>query len=186
MAAVMWAWLTFEPVRGRQDDPVCASNRSAEKSRMNSKGVATLQQRDALGDVAFELDALDLRAILFALAGALRLLVAVEFALDTFAGSVEEIGDRPEQIFEIRFQPRVAEHLDQGVEDRGQRRLDNRLFRKRARIGLVLKRPVGIELHLINEAIGRGGSVVRFEAVVGGQGKVHGGLHPFAAAPLAA
>ena len=46
------------------------------------EGVAPFDQADALGDQAFELDRLDLGAVLLGLAAALRLLVAVEFALD--------------------------------------------------------------------------------------------------------
>ena len=38
-AAVIAWWLTFEPVRGRQLEPVCASNRSAASSRMTSKAL---------------------------------------------------------------------------------------------------------------------------------------------------
>ncbi len=85
------------------------------------EGVAAFQQRDALGDEALELDTLDLRAVLLALAGALRFLVAVELALDALAGAMEEIGDRPEQVFEIGLQAGVAENFGEGVEDRGDR-----------------------------------------------------------------
>ncbi|MBB3919516.1 hypothetical protein GGQ65_006862 [Rhizobium fabae] len=63
-----------------------------------------------------------------------------KLALDALAGPVEEVNRRPEQVFEVGLQPRIAEHVEQGVKDRGQRRLNEGLFREWPRIGLVLER----------------------------------------------
>ncbi|MBB3165457.1 hypothetical protein FHS25_005966 [Rhizobium laguerreae] len=142
---------------------------------MNSKALRR-SKRDALGEQALELDALDLRAVLLPLSDALCVLVALQLALDALAGPVEEVDHRPEQVFEIRLEPRVAKHLEQGVEDCGQRRLNNRLFRERPWIGFVLEGPVAVDLHFVNEAVGRGGGMVGLEGVVDGKCQVHDSL----------
>ncbi len=145
---------------------------------MNSKACGA-EERDALGDQALKLDAFHLRAVLLALSGALRVLIALELALDALAGAVEEIDRRPEQIFEIGFQPRVAEHLEHGVEHRSQRRLNDRLLGEWTRVWFVLESAMAVDLHLVDEAAGRGGRVVGLEGVVEGQGKIHDDLRRF-------
>ena len=99
---------------------------------------------------------------------------------------MEQIDGRPEQILEIGLQPRFTEHFEQGIEDRRQRHLDDRLFRQGSRVGFVLEGAISEDLHLVDEAIGRGRCVVGLIAVIEGKGKVHDDLHPVAAAPLAA
>jgi hypothetical protein len=47
----------------------------------------------------------------------LRLLVVVELAFDAVDGTMEEIDGRPEQVLEVRFETRVVQGRDQGVED---------------------------------------------------------------------
>lgn len=93
------------------------------------EGITAFEKRDALNDMALKLDAFHLRAVLLALAGPLSVLVALKFALDTLARAVEEIDRRPEKVFEIRLQPRVAEHFEHRGKHRGQRRLDHWLLR---------------------------------------------------------
>jgi hypothetical protein len=53
------------------------------------EGVAPLDEGQALGDQAFELDRLDLGAVLFALGAALGVLVVVEVALDPVDRAME-------------------------------------------------------------------------------------------------
>ena len=81
------------------------------------EGVAAFEQADALIEQPFEFDRLDLGAVLFGLAAPLRLLVAVEIALDAVDLAVEEVDDRPEQIGEIFFEPGVGQHPAQGLDD---------------------------------------------------------------------
>jgi len=96
----------------------------------------------------------------------LRLLVVVELALDAVDGAVEQIDGRPEQVVKVGLEPRVAQGRDQGAEDIGDGACDGVAFGKRPRIGLVVKGAVAVELKLVEEAIGRGGSVRRFEFCV--------------------
>jgi len=63
--------------------------------------VAPLDQAEALGGQALELDRLDLGAVLFGLALALRLLVEIELAFDAGGLAVEQVDERPQQIGEI-------------------------------------------------------------------------------------
>ena len=118
--------------------------------------VAALGQRDALCRQAFEFDRFHLRAVLFALAALLRLLVVVELALDAVDGAVEEIDGGPEQVFEIRFEARVTQGRDESVDDVGDGSGHGIAFGKRPWIGFVLKRAVAIELKLVEDMIGRG------------------------------
>ena len=139
-------WLTIEPERGRQDEPAWRSNCSAAWSRKNSMAVAALDQRLTFGGEAFEFDRSDLRAILFLLAALLRLLVVVEFALDPFDGTVEEIDRRPEQILEVGFEASIAQGDDERVEDVGDGACDSLGFGQRSQVGLVLEGAIAIEL----------------------------------------
>jgi hypothetical protein len=82
-------------------------------------GVAPFDQADAFADLPFELDRLDLGAILLALAALLGVLVVVEFALDAAFGAVEEVGERPAQVFKVGFEPCVDHRGDEGVEHVG-------------------------------------------------------------------
>ena len=186
IAAVIVRWLTIEPARGRQAEPVWRSKRSAAWSRKNSKALRRSIRRDALGGQAFELDGFDLGAVLLALAAALRLLVVVELALDAVDGAVEEVDEGPEQVVEIGLEAGVGERRDERVEDVGERRLRRLGLGQRPRIGLVLEGAVAVELQLGEEVVGRGGGVRGLEVgvvVVGRHGDV---LSSDSAAPIAA
>ena len=84
------------------------------------KRVAPLDQAEALTDQALKLDRLDLGAVLLGLAAALRLFVAVEFALDAVDLAVKQVHERPQEIGEIVLQAGAGEHgaegFDRGVE----------------------------------------------------------------------
>ena len=80
------------------------------------EGVAALDQADALGGQALELDRLDLGAVLLGLAAALRLLVAVEFALDAVELAVEQVDERPQQIGEIVLEAGAGQHGAQSLD----------------------------------------------------------------------
>jgi hypothetical protein len=82
------------------------------------EGVAALDESEALGDQALELDRLDFGAVLFGLTLALRLLVEIELAFDAVDLAVEQVDERPQQIGQIVFEPRARQHDAQGL-DRG-------------------------------------------------------------------
>ena len=134
------------------------------------EGVAAFDQGLALGEETLQFDGFDLAAILLALAAALRLLVVVEFALDPVGGAVEEIDGRPEEIVEVGFKARVCQGGDQGVEDVGDGAGDAAAFGKRPGIGFVSEGAIAVELKLLQNMLGRGRVVVRFEVVVPAHG----------------
>ena len=84
--------------------------------------VAALDIGDAFGGEPFQLDRLHLGTVLLVLARTLRLLVAVEAAGDALGGTVEDVCEGPEQVVEIGFEPGVAEHAGEGLDDPGERR----------------------------------------------------------------
>ncbi len=120
------------------------------------EGVAPLDQGQPLGDQAFQLDGADFRAVLFLLAAALPVLVAVELALYAVHRAVEEIDLRPEQIGEVGFQARLEKAGDKRVEDVGQRAFQPCGLGQRPRVRLVLAGAMAVELQLVEEAGGRG------------------------------
>ncbi len=79
-------------------------------------GVAPFDQPDAFADQPFEFDRLDLGAILLALTALLRVFVIVEFAADAAFGAVEQIAERPAQVFKVGFEPGVEHGCDEGIE----------------------------------------------------------------------
>ena len=156
IAEVSVRWLTIDPERGRQAEPVWTLEVLGGLVAKELHAVAALDQRHALGGEALQFDRADLRAVLFLLTAPLRLLVVVEFALDAIYGAVEEVDGRPEQVVEVGFEARVAEGCDQGVEDVGDGAGDGIAFGKRPRIGLVLEGTIAIELEFVEDVIGRG------------------------------
>jgi hypothetical protein len=120
------------------------------------EGVASLDQRLALRRQAFQLDGLDLTAILFPLRALLRQLVVVEFALDPVDGAVEDVHHRPEQVLEVGFEARVGQRHHEGVEDVGDAARENVRFGKRPGVGLIVEGPVAIELEFVEDLVGRG------------------------------
>ena len=119
------------------------------------QAIAAFDQRDAFGRKALKLDRSHFRAVLLALALALRLFVVVELAFDSVCRTVEEIDGRPEQILEIRFEPGVVQRGDQRVEDVGDCAGDHRAFGQRSRIGLVVEWTVAKELQFAEDVVGR-------------------------------
>ena len=95
IAAVRARWLTIDPLRGCQGDPVWRCEVFGGLVAEEFHAVATLDQCQALGREALQFDRADFGAVLFALAALLRLLVVVEFAFDPLDGAVEEIDGRP-------------------------------------------------------------------------------------------
>ncbi len=118
--------------------------------------VAALDQRDALGRETLEFDRAHFRAVLLALTLLLRLLVVVELASDAVDGAVEQVDRRPEQVLEVRFEARVVQSRDQGVEDVGDSARDGVAFGKRSRVWLVVEGTEAIELKLVEDVIGWG------------------------------
>jgi len=172
----------IEPARGRQAAPVSTSNNSAGVLAHELDGVAPLDQAETLGGQTFELDRLDLGAVLLGLAAALRLLVAVELGLDAVELAVEQVDKRPQQIGEIVFEPRAGQHHAQGLNRGIEMALNGVGVGQGARIGLVLARAIAGEGQFLEQMRGRLGGVpfgVRIIAVEGGGGAVvaeHGGI----------
>jgi hypothetical protein len=120
------------------------------------EAVAPFDQGQPLGDQVLQLDGFDLAAILFALGALLRLLVAVEFALDPVGGAVEDVDGRPEEIVEVGFEAAVLQGEGQGVEDVRDRAGDDSAFGQGARIGLVVEGAPAVELKLLENMVGWG------------------------------
>ena len=114
--------------------------------REDVEGVALLDQADAFGGQAFELDGSDFGAVLFVLAAALQILVVVEPALRAVSGAVEEVDDGPEQFLDVGLEACVREGRNHGVEDVDEGRLCDLAVGEGPRIGLVV-RAVAVELH---------------------------------------
>ena len=119
------------------------------------EAIAAFDQRDAFGRQALEFDRSHFRAILLALAFALRLFVVVKLAIDSVCGTVEEVDGRPEQIRKVRFEPGVVQRGDQGVEDVGDCASDHLTFGQRSRIRLVVEWTVAKELQFAKDVVGR-------------------------------
>ena len=154
IADVRVRWLTIDPARGRQDEPVWRSNWSAAWSRKNSMLLRRSMSVMPSASEAFEVDRADLRAVLFLLAALLGVLVVVELALNPVGGAVEEVDRRPEQIVEVGFEARVAQGRDQRVEDIGDGAADGVGFGQRSGVGFVLEGSVAIELQFGEKVIG--------------------------------
>ena len=135
------------------------------------EGVAALDEADALGDEALELDRLDLGAVLLGLAAALRLLVGVELALDAVGLAVEQVDERPQQIGEIVLEARAGQHGAEGLDHGVELAADGVGLGQGARIGLVLAGAMAVERELVEQMRGRRGGV-RFGIGVGvGEGE---------------
>ena len=52
---------------------------------------------------------------------------------DALGGAVEDVGEGPEQVVEVGFEPGVAEHAGEGLEDPGKAGPDHRLVGQRPR-----------------------------------------------------
>ena len=141
-------------MRGRQGEPVARSNWSAATVAEELHAVAALDEGEALGQEAFQLDRADFRAVLFLLAALLGVLVVVELALHAVAGTVEEIDRGPQEVCEVGLEARVRERRDERVEDVGDGDGDGVGFGQRSRIGLVLEWTVAMELELGEDVVG--------------------------------
>ena len=130
------------------------------------EGVAALDQAQALGDQALELDRLDLGAVLFGLAAALRLLVDVELALDAVDLAVEQVDERPQEIGEIVLEAGAGQHGAEGLDHGVELALDGVGFGQRPRIGFVLAGAMAVKRKLVEKMRGRG-SGVEFRIGVG-------------------
>ena len=137
------------------------------------EGVAPLDQAEALGDQAFELDRLDFGAVLLGLAAALRLFVAVEFAFDAVDLAVEQVDERPQEIGEIVFEAGAGEHGAEGFDRGVQLALDGVGLGQRPRIGFVLAGAMAAERELIEQMRGRARRcAVRLSVSLSEKGKV--------------
>ena len=176
-------WLTLEPERGRQVEPVWASKRSAAASRKNSCALRRSRSVQPLSGEAFEFDRANFGAVLFLLRALLLVLVPVEFARGV-SGAVEEVHRRPQEIVEVGFETGFAGRRDEGVEDVGERGSDGCLLGQGTRIGLILVRSAAVELQFVEEMAGGRCGVRGLE--VGWPVECHGKSRLAAAAPIAA
>ena len=144
---------------------------SAAWSRDEFEGVAALDQAEALGDEAFELDRFDLGAVLLGLAAALRLLVDVELALDAVDLAVEQVDERPQQIGEIVLEARAGQHGAEGLDHGVELALHGVGLGQRPRIGLVLAGAMAVERELVEQMRGWRGGVEFGIGVAVGEGE---------------
>ena len=114
-------------------------------------GVALFGERKPFGDEAFQFNRANFGPVLAALRAPLRLLVFVELAVDAGRHAVEDIGGGPEQVFQVGFEPRVAESDDEGVEDIRDRAFDGAGAWQGPRIGVVGKRSMSEELQFVED-----------------------------------
>ena len=135
------------------------------------EGVAPFDEADALVDQAFELDRLDLGAVLLGLAAALRLLVGVELALDAVDLAVEQVDERPQEIGEIVLEPGAGQHGAEGLDRGVELGLDGVGLGQRPRIGLVLAGAVAVEREFVEQMRGRRGGVEFGIGVAVGEGE---------------
>ena len=70
-------------------------------------------------------------------------------------GAVKDVGGRPQQVFEIGLEARVAERGDESIEDVCDGAGDGIALGKRSRVGFVLKGAEAVELQLGENVIGR-------------------------------
>ena len=122
-------------------------------------GVAAFNQGLTLCRQALQLDGFHLGAILFALPPTLALLVVVQRAFDPVGGAVEEVDGGPEDLAEVGLKAGVAQSRDKGVEDICDGTGDSVAFGQRARVWLIVKRTVAVELEFGQGMIGLGGAV---------------------------
>jgi hypothetical protein len=118
------------------------------------KRVAPLDEAEALGDEAFELDRFHFGAVLLGLAAPLRLFVEIELALDAVDLAVEEVDERPEKIGEIVLEPRARQHGGEGLDGGVELAAHGVGFGQRPRIGLVLAGATAVEHELVEEMRG--------------------------------
>jgi len=152
-------------------------------------GVAALDEREALGEEAFQLDGADLGAVLLALGALLVRFVVVELAADAVDAAMEEVHQRPEKVGQVGLEARLAEAGDECVEDVGDGAGEAVGSGERPRVGFVGEGTVAVELELVEQVRGGGGGlggVGVVEAVGHGRvlavtGRAHRGLrgdHP--------
>jgi hypothetical protein len=116
--------------------------------------VATFEEGHALGQETFQFDRADLRAVLFCLAAFLGVLILIQLAMNLVGGAVEEVDRRPEQVFEVGLEARVAKSRDKRVEDVGHGAADGVGFGQWSRVWFVLEGAMAIELEFGDEVIG--------------------------------
>ncbi|ABQ33700.1 hypothetical protein BBta_1481 [Bradyrhizobium sp. BTAi1] len=119
------------------------------------QAIAPFDQCDAFGRQALQFDGSHFRAVLLALALALRLFVIVELTVGSVCGAVKEVDCRPEQIWKVWLEPGVVQCGDQGVENVGNGASDRLTFGQRSRIGLVVEWTVAKELQFVENEVGR-------------------------------
>ncbi|OPZ00035.1 hypothetical protein A5906_23690 [Bradyrhizobium sacchari] len=100
----------------------------------------------------------------------LRLFVVVEIALNAIDGTMEKVDCRPEQIAQVRLEPRVAQRPDQGVEHIGDRAGDHLALGKGPRIGLVGGWSVAEKLQFGENVVDRRSAGVRSVVIMLGHG----------------
>ena len=99
-----------------------------------------------LGDQAFQLDGADFPTVLLGLRAALAVLVVIELALHASRLAVEQIGQRPQEIGNIRFKTGIDKRLGQTFEQRGNGGFQCGSLGERTRIGLVVVKVMAMEL----------------------------------------
>ncbi len=128
------------------------------------KAVPPVDQHLSLAEEAFELDRLDLRAVLLALAALLGFLVVVEEALNPVGCAVEYVGDAPEEIGHVGFGARVRQRGSDDLENLVHCHLNAAVLGRGSRVRLVGRRLITVQLEPTDDLGGRGRSVRGLEA----------------------
>ena len=131
------------------------------------EGFAALDEGLAVGDQALEFDRADFGAVLFVLALLLPVFVVFKLALHAGGLFVEEIGQVPEKIVEVRLEACVAEGAGKDVEEVRDCACNEVGIGKRAGIGLVPGRLIAVEFEVLDHASGGGTAMRGFEVVSG-------------------
>ena len=156
MAEVSARWLTIDPLRGRQVEPVWRSNCSAAWSRKNSmlflRSISVIpsavRRSNSTERISEPSCSFWPRRCACSLSSSSRSMRATarwkRLTVDQSRSS--RSGSR-------RVSPNGG---DQGVEDVGDGARDRLGFRQRSRVGFVLEGAIAIELEFVEEATGRG------------------------------
>lgn len=124
------------------------------------QSIATFDQPRSFAQQTFKFDRAHFRTTLLPLGLLLGVFIVVKLALQLSAGTMEHVGERPAQIFEIRLQPGVEHSRNQRIEHIGDGAGDHALVRQRSWIGFVGKGTVAIKGQLIEQMGCMGGLVV--------------------------
>ena len=156
IAAVRVRWLTFEPERGRQAEPVWRSNCSAAWSRISSN--ASRRSISVCPSAVRRSSSTDLTSE----PSCSRWLRRCACSLSSSSRSIRSMARWKRLTVDQSRSSRSGSRRvsvsvdDQGVEDVGDGAGDGVAFGQRPGIGFVLEGTIAVELQLVEDVVGRG------------------------------